>query len=170
MVKRKQCIDCVSEGINTKRKAPHPGPRCATHWRAKKRDRRNYSHGNHIKELYGITSEEYQKIYEYQGGYCAICKRARGLRKKLSVDHCHTTGEVRMLVCQPCNRMMGHLRDDPEAFERGAEVLRNPPARAALGQITYVPSTGAPVRESTRSRAGAKPIIIDGGGTEIPNM
>lgn len=148
MVKRKQCIDCVSEGINTKRKAPHPGPRCATHWRAKKRDRRNYSHGNHIKELYGITSEEYQKIYEYQGGYCAICKRARGLRKKLSVDHCHTTGEVRGLLCTVCNaKVLGHLRDDVNALYRAADYLLSPPARQALGRIHIVPEDGAPVKE-----------------------
>ena len=165
-----RCKDCISEGITTKRKAPHPGPRCASHHRARRRDRKNYSHSKHIEEMYGITSEQYQAILDYQGGTCAICKRAKGIRRKLSVDHCHETGEVRMLACQPCNRMMGHLRDDPEAFERGAEVLRNPPARAALGQITYVPSTGAPVREGTKNRAGAKPIIIDGGDMEIPSL
>lgn len=149
MTKPKVCKDCIEQGITTKRKAPHPGPRCASHWRVKKRDRRNYTHSGHIMELYGLTAEEYQRIYEYQGGTCAICKRAKGLRRKLSVDHCHTTGEVRMLACQPCNRMMGHLRDDPEAFERAAEVLRNPPARQALGRIHIVPEDGAPVKERT---------------------
>lgn len=161
--KRKVCVDCASEGVTSKRKAPHPGPRCATHHRAKRNTRKNYTHAAHIMEKYGLTAEEYQRIYEYQGGFCAICKRARGLRRKLSVDHCHTTGEVRMLACSVCNRMMGHLRDDPEAFERGAEVLRNPPARQALGKIHFVPLGGAPVRESTKNRAGAKPIIIGTG-------
>lgn len=146
-VVKKRCVDCVSQGITTNRKTPHPGPRCVSHHRAKRRDRRNYTHSGHIMELYGITSEEYQAIYNYQGGTCAICQRARGLKRKLSVDHCHVTGEVRMLACQPCNKMMGHLRDDPEAFERGAEALRNPPARNALGRIHIVPDDGAPVKE-----------------------
>lgn len=99
-------------------------------------------------ELYGLTSEEYQSIYEYQGGYCAICKRARGLRRKLSVDHCHTTGEVRGLLCSTCNaKVLGHLRDDVNALYRAADYLLSPPARQALGGIRTVPEDGAPVKE-----------------------
>lgn len=143
----KRCKDCIAEGLVNKRKAPHPGPRCATHHRAKRRDRRNYSHSTHIMELYGISSEEYQKVYEYQGGYCAICKRARGFRKKLSVDHDHETGEVRGLLCQKCNRdVLGHLRDDVNALYRAAHYLMSPPARQALGRIHIVPEDGAPVK------------------------
>lgn len=163
---RKQCVDCVREGIATKRKTPHPGPRCVSHHRAKRRQRRDYNHGEHIMEKYGLTPEQYISILEYQGGKCAICQRATGLRKRLSVDHCHTTGEIRMAACGPCNRMLGHLRDDPTAFERAAECLRNPPARAALGGMHFVPLGGAPVKPGTLNRAGAKPIITDGGGTE----
>lgn len=150
MTKPKVCKDCLAENITTKRKAPHPGPRCATHWRAKKRDRRNYTHSGHIMELYGITSEEYQRVYEYQNGTCAICQRARGIRKKLSVDHDHVSGEVRGLLCQKCNRdVLGHLRDDPNALYRAADYLMSPPARQALGRIHIVPEDGAPVKEKT---------------------
>ena len=162
-----ECIDCAREGITTKRKAPYPGPRCHSHNREVKASRKAYRHSDHIMAKYGLTTEQYQRIYEYQGGCCAICKRAKGIKKKLSVDHDHETGEIRMLACQGCNRMLGHLRDDPEAFERAAECLRNPPARAALGQITYVPLGGAPVKPSTKNKAGAKPITIGGGDMAI---
>lgn len=148
-VARKQCKDCTAEGITTKRKAPHPGPRCATHHRAKRRDRRNYSHAGHIMELYGLTPEDYKRIYEYQGGTCAICQRAKGIRKKLSVDHDHSTGEVRGLLCQKCNRdVLGHLRDSVEALLRARDYLQFPPARAALGRTHIVPEDGAPVKET----------------------
>lgn len=131
---RGRCIDCVSEGITTIRKAPHPGPRCATHHRAIRRNRRNYSHEKHIGETYGITKAEYNAIWQYQGGVCAICVRATGTgRRRLSVDHCHTTGMVRGLLCQPCNKMLGHLRDDPVAFKRSIGYLRQPPAVAVIG-------------------------------------
>lgn len=146
-VKRKQCIDCVTEGVTSKRKTPHPGPRCATHHRAKRNTRKNYTHAAHIMEKYGLTAEEYQRMYEHQGGFCAICKRARGLRRKLSVDHCHTTGEVRGLLCSSCNKYLGHLRDEPAAFYRAADYLMSPPARMALGRIHIVPEDGAPVKE-----------------------
>ncbi|AOE44479.1 endonuclease VII [Gordonia phage Strosahl] len=113
-----------------------PGPRCATHHRQVRRNRRNYSHERHIGETYGITSEQYLQIYEAQGGVCYICQRARGLKKKLSVDHCHATGMVRGLLCQKCNRdILGHLRDDPEAAQRIIDYLRAPPAVQAIGVI-----------------------------------
>lgn len=76
-----------------------------------------------------------------------MCQRATGARRRLSVDHDHTTGLVRMLACSTCNKMLGHLRDDPSAFERGAEVLRNPPAVLALGKKHYVPIGGAPIKD-----------------------
>ncbi|WP_458682261.1 endonuclease VII domain-containing protein [Prescottella equi] len=130
----KRCIDCDAAGVTTKRKTPHPGPRCATHHRAVKSKRRNYSHERHIGETYGITSEEYWAIYAHQGGRCAICQRATGARKKLSVDHCHATGTVRGLLCQKCNRdVLGHLRDSVEALGRAADYLRYPPAVQIIG-------------------------------------
>lgn len=132
--KRRVCIDCETEGITTRRKAPKPGPRCVTHHRIKTRARRAYSHEKHIGETYGITSDEYLAIYDYQGKRCAICQRATGVRKRLSVDHDHASGEVRGLLCTACNRnVLGHLRDSIEALERAINYLRNPPARMVLG-------------------------------------
>jgi len=135
VVAPKRCIDCVAEGITTRRKASPPGPRCATHKRARRFNRRDYSHAKHIGETYGITTEEYWAIYEYQGGRCAICQRATGARKKLSVDHSHATGMVRGLLCQPCNRnVLGHLRDDTAAFDRAIQYLMFPPAVNVIGE------------------------------------
>ena len=148
MTRKKRCKDCIAENIATHRVAKYPGPRCFTHHRAIKKKRRTYNHGQHIKKLYGLTTEEYQRIYKHQGGACAICQRAKGIAKKLAVDHDHATGAVRMLACQRCNRMLGHLRDDPEAFERAADCLRNPPADQALGRRHFVPKGGAPVNDA----------------------
>jgi hypothetical protein len=92
-------------------------------------------------QVYGITAQEYWAIYEHQGKKCYICQRATGTRKRLSVDHCHKTGIVRGLLCQRCNRdVLGHLRDDPDAFRRGQEYLRNPPAVMVIGE-RVVPET-----------------------------
>jgi hypothetical protein len=129
-----RCIDCVKEGITSRRKALGIPPLCATHRRGRKSKRRAYSWEKHIQDTYGITPEEYWAIYEYQGGKCAICRRATGARKKLSVDHCHATGRVRGLLCQKCNRdVLGHLRDEPEALLRGITYLNQPPAILVIG-------------------------------------
>ncbi|AGK87534.1 endonuclease VII [Mycobacterium phage HINdeR] len=137
--RRKPCIDCVTEGLTNRRPAPHPGPRCVTHHRAKRLQRKTMSQEQRWLDVYGITADEYWAIYEHQGGLCYGCRRANGKRKRLSVDHDHKTGIVRGLLCTTCNRnVLGHLRDDPEAFERFIHYLDAPPAVAVIG-IRVVP-------------------------------
>jgi len=134
--KRKRCIDCVDEGISTARKAPHPGPRCATHHRAKRVKRNSATREQRWQQVYSISAKEYWSIWDYQGGCCYICRRAKGTgKRRLSVDHCHETGIVRGLLCQPCNRnVLGHARDDTEFFERCIDYLTNPPAVDIIGE------------------------------------
>lgn len=134
--KRKRCIDCVDEGITTSRKAPHPGPRCATHHRAKRAKRSSQTREQRWLQVYGITGEEYWAIHTYQDGCCYICQRAKGIgKRRLSVDHDHASGIVRGLLCQPCNRdVLGHARDQIEFFERAIEYLLNPPAVDVIGE------------------------------------
>lgn len=129
------CKDCRSEGITTRRKAPHPGPRCATHHRRVREKRRRASHAGHVTKTYGITAEEYDAIRKAQGGKCYICQRATGARRRLAVDHDHDTGYVRGLLCKTCNyRVLGHLRDDTEAFQRAIDYINNPPAFGVIGK------------------------------------
>lgn len=85
--------------------------------------RRRYRR-NGIQRKYGITAEEYERMLEEQGGACAICRRSPDPKKALAVDHDHRTGQVRGLLCDPCNRAIGQLADDPERLERGAGYLR----------------------------------------------
>ncbi|UJD20897.1 endonuclease VII [Mycobacterium phage Zimmer] len=130
--KTRVCVDC-EEG--SKRKAPHPGPRCATHHRAKRRERSAGSWGARILATYGITPDEYWEIYEFQGGRCYICQRANGKVKRLSVDHDHKTGIVRGLLCTMCNKYtLGWARDAIEFFERAIAYLKRPPAVEVLGE------------------------------------
>ena len=124
------CKDCKS----TTRALTKPGPRCATCWRAVSKERKDTVHGQYIEKTYGITAEEYEALYRAQGGKCAICRRATGAVRRLAVDHDHKTGEVRGLLCKPCNRYgLGMFaRDDATVFDRAAAYLRNPPAREIL--------------------------------------
>ena len=132
--KRKLCVDCIKEGVTTEREAPFPGPRCATHNRAKKLQRSDTSWERRIEAVYNITADEYRLIYEHQGGFCYLCRRANGRTKRLSIDHDHRTGVVRGLLCTPCNKgVLGHARDEVEFFHRGIKYLEDPPAVQAIG-------------------------------------
>lgn len=132
--KGRVCKDCLEEGVTTKRKAPHPGPRCATHNRAVRKARSEANHARHIGNVYGLTNTEYEAIKAEQGGVCAICQRATGESRRLSVDHDHNSLFTRGLLCRPCNTMLGHMRDDVEAFHRAIDYLMDPPAYRVIGE------------------------------------
>lgn len=125
------CKDCKS----VTRKVTPPGPRCATCHRAHKKAIREAAHGRRILKTYGITSEQYEELYEAQGGTCYICERATGKVRKLAVDHDHKTGYVRGLLCKPCNSILAHLRDDPLAALRVYQYLDEPPAFDVIGKV-----------------------------------
>lgn len=112
-----------------------PGPRCATCHRERKKALKEAAHAAWILKTYGLTKEQYDQLYASQEGRCYICRRATGRTRRLSVDHDHKTGFVRGLLCRPCNTFLGHLRDDPEGFERGASYLRQPPAFDVIGEV-----------------------------------
>ncbi len=63
---------------------------------------------NSLKKLYGIDINEYNRIFQIQGGRCAICKKHQSqLSKNLAIDHCHKTSSIRGLLCQKCNLDLG---------------------------------------------------------------
>lgn len=74
------------------------------------------------KSKYGITMEEWNKIFDMQDKACAICQITD--TTKWTVDHCHTSNKVRGILCHYCNIMLGHAKDNPVTLERGAKYLR----------------------------------------------
>ena len=73
----------------------------------------------HFVRSYGITAIEYEEMSKSQNNLCAICK-STGSGKygdRLVVDHCHTTGKVRGLLCWPCNIGLGMFKDKPDILD-----------------------------------------------------
>ncbi len=81
--------------------------------------KRNYR----FKRLYGLTSKDVEDMLLAQGNKCKICQRADV--RRWNVDHSHTTGQVRGILCTPCNMGIGQLGDDPERLEAAAKYLRD---------------------------------------------
>ena len=78
---------------------------------------------NLLKTRYGITSEEYERILHRQGGACALCFQEPPPGKHLHVDHDHTTGKIRGLLCYTCNAGIGYLKDNTDRLLRAAEYV-----------------------------------------------
>jgi len=81
-----------------------------------------------LKSKYGMTVADYDRMLSDQEGGCAICGddgqagRWAGL---LHVDHCHSTGAVRGLLCESCNLALGKFKDDPRLLRRAAEYIQS---------------------------------------------
>jgi hypothetical protein len=87
-----------------------------------------------LKTLFTLTLAEYDKVFAYQGGVCAISGKPARL---LVVDHCHRTGLVRGLISWDVNRSLAAFRDNPAWLRAAADYLENPPVTAALGVPVY---------------------------------
>jgi hypothetical protein len=74
-------------------------------------------------KIFGISLQEWERMHADQGGVCAICSRPDP-KKSLSVDHSHSTGKVRGLLCGNCNLALGQFRDSADILESAASYLR----------------------------------------------
>lgn len=81
---------------------------------------------------FGITIEEYNNLFDLQKGVCKLCncpetkvnRKSTGLVKRLAVDHCHSSGKVRGLLCQDCNVGLGSFKDNIEVIQKAIEYLK----------------------------------------------
>jgi predicted nucleic acid-binding Zn ribbon protein len=84
-----------------------------------------------LKKTFGISLDQFNAMLEKQNGVCAICKqpeyRKNGWNKKtrfLAVDHNHTTGKIRSLLCSDCNTALGLLGEDIPRIQAAIEYLK----------------------------------------------
>lgn len=112
---RSKCKDCRRERSNE----------VGRKWRFKNKEK---SKEDNIwferKSTYGITKEEYYSILASQGNKCPICShQPDDLARGMVVDHNHDTGEIRGILCKPCNRGLGLFRDSPSSLLMASQYL-----------------------------------------------
>jgi len=100
-------------------------------WNCRNSQRRREQVRNHnLLRHYGITAAEYDEMFAKQKGLCALChspERARnrdGSLKRLAVDHCHLSGQIRELLCYECNTLLAKAEDDVEILKLAISYLR----------------------------------------------
>lgn len=103
---------------------------CDNHLYAKGVCHQHYRLERRLRERYGLTPERFAGMHAEQNGVCAICRKPpRKLHRSsmkvvcLCVDHNHTTGLVRGLLCDHCNRALGLLGDDLDVLRSAIAYL-----------------------------------------------
>lgn len=85
----------------------------------------------HLRQHYGMELEEFDALRAAQDHRCAICRThedalprvRKGDHSSLFVDHDHDTGSVRGLLCQSCNLLVGHAREDARVLRAAIQYL-----------------------------------------------
>lgn len=75
-----------------------------------------------LKYRYNLSLEQYEQMLIAQNYSCDICHKQKDY--DLYVDHCHTTGKVRGLLCSPCNNILGNANDSVDLLNRAINYLR----------------------------------------------
>ena len=99
-------------------------------------------HAEHVKRVYGISRDEYALMAVSQNGKCAICEctKPRG-HGRWVIDHCHSSGMIRGLLCNWCNARLGwyerwkdqaaaYLLKGPYQFDNGPKLKRTKERKA----------------------------------------
>lgn len=76
-----------------------------------------------LKQKFGITADDYDQMLENQNGVCKICLRTEPSGTRLAVDHCHSTGKIRGLLCSNCNKGIGMFQDQPSLLNSAINYL-----------------------------------------------
>jgi hypothetical protein len=62
-----------------------------------------------LKTYYGLTTTEFSAMVLQQNNQCKICEEQLD---NPQIDHCHTTGKIRGILCRPCNMSLGLLKEN----------------------------------------------------------
>lgn len=120
---------------------------------------------NRIKSAFGLSKEGYIRLFESQEGKCDICGVSPAKGRHLAVDHDHTSGKVRGLLCSMCNLAVGHVKESSEIGRKLVSYIEKhvkPSAVSAnsspgLAQPIRMLETPLPNYSSFECRAGCRP-------------
>lgn len=105
-------------------RTPEPGfktcDQCLKHNRAYKK---THQRRMDLKRKYGLSLQDYDDLLESQDGLCAICKRPPVEGRNLAVDHDHSTGVIRGLLCHNCNVAIGNFGESLEIIKAAVVYL-----------------------------------------------
>lgn len=85
------------------------------------RDRKN-KWVSYLKRQYGLTENGYSDLLEKQNNKCAICK-VPFKKRSIHIDHHHSTGKLRDILCNACNRGLGMFKDSISILQEAINYI-----------------------------------------------
>lgn len=73
---------------------------------------------------YGITPAQWETMLDDQAGLCGVCTQPMSPGTDTHLDHCHTTKQVRMILCKPCNTLLGAARDSSLILDSASSYIK----------------------------------------------
>jgi len=107
----RQCKDCRRQYI--REYAARPGVRARLKRRAEV---------GHVSRTYGLTEMEFDALMSTK--CCEICSKELADRRSKHIDHDHSTGQVRGVLCSNCNHMVGNAQESEEILLASIAYLR----------------------------------------------
>jgi len=120
---RAQCKKCQSKAIWAYRKKLGPTKR-REYLRKRRAENPDKRRNSDLKNEYGITLKQYNKMAISQNGVCAICGNENISGRTLAVDHCHKTNKIRGLLCHNCNTVIGLLKENKKTITKILKYLK----------------------------------------------
>lgn len=124
--KRHQCKSCLA----ARQKAKYSYSAQTRYRSIKYKNNPRFKIEYNLRSEFGMSWDDYESLLEHQGGVCAICgstdplsRRGHSGENRFHVDHCHTTGVVRGLLCSNCNNGLGRFKDSTELLYRAAKYI-----------------------------------------------
>jgi len=84
--------------------------------------RKELAHRSHLSRKYNLTTDEFSTMIVKQNNKCKICECDM---ERPEVDHNHDTGEVRGLLCKPCNLSLGLLKENTQTLNSMISYIKN---------------------------------------------
>jgi hypothetical protein len=83
---------------------------------------------HHYKKKYGLSLEQRKELFDSQNGLCLVCCCEMNLEGGLKanqavIDHCHSSGKIRGMLCNLCNQGLGHFKDNVSFLEKAIKYL-----------------------------------------------
>lgn len=120
--RRNRCKPCYNQYQAVQRNRPERQAKIKRSWKeASAKYYTTEKRRNKTLRSYGLDEEEYNRMYDVQGGLCAICRKDL----RLVVDHCHKTDRIRGLLCNQCNIGLGAFGDSLDSLRAALVYLQD---------------------------------------------